>query len=234
LLLLPFALNYGLALLDLYPYGGTRHCVYLAIFAIAAISACIVKTAGQSALRAIAISAFIVALCFVFRTNHAPYIARVDQNRAHMEHAVSFIREQIPASDPILVDYESGTEVGHYLCEQKPVTYDDHMPGGFTVFHCGGHRIISTVPDVWAFTPPVFLEQWSSLVSSGYLVQSETVWVLQAGWMVKLDEDLRKDFPEFRDLKTQSFGNNIRFFKLTAGQPMPVAASSNSLEPEQR
>ncbi|HXZ39618.1 MAG TPA: glycosyltransferase family 39 protein, partial [Terriglobales bacterium] len=118
LFVLPFILNYTGALFDLYPYGGTRHCVDLAIFAIAAVSACVVGIAGQNALRAIAISSLTIALCFIFRTNHAPYIARADQNRAHMDRAVSFIREQIPPSDPILADYESGIELGHYLCEQ--------------------------------------------------------------------------------------------------------------------
>jgi hypothetical protein len=234
LLLLPFALNYIAALLDLYPYGGTRHCVYLAIFAIAAVSVCIAKIARLKASRGIAIAILIVALCFVFRTNHAPYVARADQNRANMDNAVSFIRAQIPASDPILADYESGIELGHYLCEQRPVTYDGSIPG-FLVFHCGGHRVISTIPDVWAFTPPVFFSQWANLLRSGHLDSSETVWIAQAGWMVKLDEDLRKEFPEFRDLKTLAFGNNIRFLKVTVGQPMPSAgASSETIAPEPR
>jgi Dolichyl-phosphate-mannose-protein mannosyltransferase len=221
----PFLLNYSAALLDLYPYGGTRHCVYLAIFAIAAVAAGILKIAGQNTVRGITISAFIVALCFMFRTNHAPYIARADENRANMDHAVSFIREKIPQSDPIFADYETGIELGHYLCEQRPVTYDGSIPG-FLVFNCGRHRIISTITDVWAFSPSVFLNQWANLVRSEQLKLGETVWVVQAGWMVKLDEDLRKEFPEFHDLRTQKYGNNIRFFQLIAGQAMPTASGS--------
>lgn len=219
LVIMPFALNYALALLDLYPYGGTRHCLYLAIFAIPVVSVCVVRIAGQRTLRALAIAVLIAALCFIFRTNHAPYIARADQNIAHMRNAIRFVNEQIPASDPILVDYESGMELGHYLCNQKPVTYDLGTPG-LLVFHCADHRIISTIPDVWAFTPPVFLQQWTSLTRSGFLQPGKDVWVLQAGWMVKLDEKLRT-IPEFRDVKTEKFGNNIRFFKLNAGQPIP-------------
>ena len=233
LLLFPFLLNYSAALLDRYPYGGTRHCLYLAIFAIAAVSACVVKIARQNPLHGIAIAALIVALCFIFRTNHAPYIARADQRRVHMTRAVTFIKEQIRESEPILADYESGIELGHYLCEQKPIAYDGSIPG-FLVFHCGGHRIISTIPDVWAFTPPVFLEQWANLMQSVRLNSGQPVWVVQAGWMVKLDDNLRKEFPEFHDLKTQAFGNNIRFFKLTVGQPMPSAAASDTVTPEQR
>lgn len=223
LLILPFGLNYGVAVLDVYPFGGTRHCVYLSIFAIAGITVCMVKVTGRNPLRAIAISAIIVALCFAFRTTQHPYLSRTNQNRANMYRAIGFVREQIPESDPILVDYESGIELGHYLCRQKPISTDGSIPG-FLVFHCGGHRVISTIPDVWAFTPSVFLEQWSSLVRGAYLKPGETVWVAQAGWMVDLDEKLRR-FSQFHDLKTQAFGNNLRFFEMRVGQTMPRAAS---------
>jgi len=219
LFLFPFALNFALAFLDLYPYGGTRHCVYLSIFAIAVISVCVLRVARGNIVRALLFTALILALSFVFRTNHAPYIARADQSRTHMSDAVGFINNGIPASDPILVDYESGIEIGHYACHQQPIAYDGSIPG-FLVFHCAGHRIISTVPDLWAFIPSTFLSEWNELVRGGYLQPGEKVWILQAGWMTKLDEQLRTDFPEFRDLQAHEFGNNIRLFHLAAGQPM--------------
>lgn len=220
---LPFALNYGAALLDRYPYGGTRHCIYLAIFALAAVSAGVAYIAGQDSLRALAISGLIVTLCFVFRTNHAPYISRADQSRTNMYSAVSFVRDQIPVDAPIFVDYESGIELGHYLCQQQPISYEGSIPD-FLVFNCGGHRVISTIPDVWAFTPSVFVKEWETLVRAGSLNPGTTVWVGQLGWMVKLDDDLRK-VREFQNLQTQTFGNNLRFFKMTVGQSMPNAGS---------
>jgi len=223
LLFFPFLLNYAAALFDLYPYGGTRHCIFLAMFAITGVSICVASLARQSITRGIAISLVIIATCWLFRTNHAPYIARADQSRAQMDRAVVFIKEQMPQSQAILADYESAMELGHYLCAQEQVSYDHAIPG-FLGFHCAEHDVISTVPDVWAFTPPVFLQQWGNLVRSGYLKPGEEVWVVQAGWMVKLDEDLRKEFLQFRSLKTLAFGNNIRFFQLSVGQPMPSAA----------
>jgi hypothetical protein len=45
------------------------------------------------------------------------------------------------------------------------------------------------------------------------------------GWGIFLPEDLRKHFAEFRDLHFDSFGNNIKIFKMTVGQPMPAAAT---------
>ncbi len=224
LLVFPFLVNYGAALFDLYPYGGTRHCVDLFVFAIAGVSFCLAKIVGDSTLRGIALSLMMVALCFLFRTNHAPYIARADQERVQMDRATLFLREQLPASDSILTDYESGIMLGHYLCENRPVSDEGSIPG-FLVSHCGGHRIISTDHDLWAFTPPTFFSQWDHLVQGGYLKAGETVWVAQVGWMIKLDDDLRRGFPAFHGLKTQAFGSNIRFFPLSVGFPLPAAAS---------
>jgi len=45
--------------------------------------------------------------------------------------------------------------------------------------------------------------------------------VSQAGFNVTLDDDLRKEFPDFHDLQTQAFGKNIRLFRITLGRPMP-------------
>ena len=233
LLIFPFLLNCGAAFVDLYPYGGTRHCVYLAVFALAAVSFSIVRIVGESTVRGIALSLLLVALCFLFQTNHLPTIPRADQKLVHMNRAVQFLREQVPPSDSILADYESGIMLGHYLCEKKPISYEGSIPG-FLVLHCGGHRIISTDHDLWAFTPATFFSQWNRLVEGGYLKSGDAVWVAQVGWMVKLDDDLRKGFPEFRDLRTQAFGNNIRFFSLHTGSALPRAGSWDTSPHEER
>jgi hypothetical protein len=218
LLILPFLINCVAGLLDVYPYGGTRHSVYLAIFAIPGISLCIAGILRERTLRCIAAAAGIVLLSFVFPSVRHPYIPRTDQEKVLMEQAVRFVRKQVPPSAPLFVDYESGILLGHYLCEQKPVLYDNSIPG-FLVFNCGGHRIVSAMHDLWAFTPQMFLQQWSDLVRNGNFKPGETMWVGQAGWIVDLDDSLRKDFPEFRTLHTSAFGKNIKFFPITVGHP---------------
>jgi hypothetical protein len=237
LLVLPFAINCTAGLLDVYPYGGTRHSVFLAIFAISGISLCVAGITQEKKIRSVAIAAGIVLLCFAFPSLRHPYIPRADQKLGHMEQAVQFVQQQIPSSSPLFVDYESGIVLGHYLCAQKPVVYDNSIPG-FLVFNCNGHRIISTIHDLWAFTPQMFTVQWSDLVREGNFPPGETVWVGQAGWIVNLDDSLRKDFPEFRGLQTRAFGKNIKFFPMTVGQPMPSnstalakMAANRSLKP---
>ena len=220
LLILPFVLNCTAGLLGVYPYGGTRHCVFLAVFGLTGISLCIVKITGERTTRALAISLVLILLCWAFRSVRQPYFYRADQSHAHMEQALAFIREQIPPSDLILVDYESGLELAHYLCDQKPVSYDGSIPG-FLVFTCSGHRIVSTMYTLWAFDPQTFLEERIRLVADAGLKPNDRVWVAQARWTVTLAGDLKKQFPEFQQLQVQSFGRNIQFFALRASQMMP-------------
>jgi hypothetical protein len=54
------------------------------------------------------------------------------------------------------------------------------------------------------------------------LKPGDPVWVVQAGWGVDLPEDLRKHYAEFHDLRFESFGKNIKIFKMMVGQPMPA------------
>jgi hypothetical protein len=62
------------------------------------------------------------------------------------------------------------------------------------------------------------------LVDTYRLKPGDTVLVFQAGWESDLPEDLRTHVAEFHDLQLQSFGNNIKIFKMTVAQPMSAAA----------
>ena len=50
--MLPFAINAVTAIVDLYPYGGTRHSAFLVPFAIAGVSLAIVKLTRQGVVAA--------------------------------------------------------------------------------------------------------------------------------------------------------------------------------------
>ena len=223
LLILPFAINCAAGLVDAYPYGGTRHSVFLVMFATAGLSLFLAKVTPDRLTHGIAMAALIVLLCWAFPSIFHPYIARTDQSQTQMQKGIAFVREQISPSDPIFVDYESGLLLGHYLCEQRPISYDGSLPG-FLVFRCGGHRIISTNHDLWFFTPQSFLSQRGNLIRTGQFKPEDSVWVGQAGFNVTLDEDLRKEVLDFHDLQTRAFGKNIRLFKITLGRAVSNTA----------
>jgi hypothetical protein len=149
---------------------------------------------------------------------------RTDQNRAHMAAAMDFVRQNVDPSDLIFVDYQTDLILGHYLCQQRPISLEA-APANFEQFSCGGHRVASTdYKTEWMFGADNFPKEWRRVVQAYNLKPGDTVWIFQTGWEVNLPEDLQRHFAEFHDLRFESFGKNIKIFKLTVGQPMPTIA----------
>jgi hypothetical protein len=219
LLWLPFAMNYGAALLDLYPYGGTRHSIFLAIFAIAGISVAVCRFAGRRLSWGIATAALIVSLCNLFPSHRLPYIARADQKKFHMEQAMAFVHDHIPPNDLLLADNQTSLLLGHYLCQQRPF-FINEWSEGLKSLRCGGYRIAATDGRVFTFTADNFLPSWEQVIRAYDLKRDDSVWVLQGGWLWEdsLARELQTRYPEFQNLKIYSFGRNLTIFQLRVGE----------------
>jgi Dolichyl-phosphate-mannose-protein mannosyltransferase len=219
LLVLPFAINCGLALFNIYPYGGTRHCVILGIFAIAGFSYGFSAFLGRSSWRGVASVAAIIVLCYFFPSRRLPYIGRADQQKAHMTQALAFIRERIPESDVLFVDNQTSLLLGHYLCRQQSF-FIDEWAEGFNTLQCGGHRIIGTDGRVFTFTAANFFPSWNDLLRTYNLKPSDSVWVVQMGWHWEdpVARELKDQDPKFQNLQIHSFGHNISLFQISARQ----------------
>ncbi len=222
-LLLPFAIIGGACLAHIYPYGGTRHVAFLIIPAMAGASVAIARLAAGRWNRALTIAVLVVVACLVFGKPRQPWMERADQSRTNMATAMDFVRENVNPSDLIFTDYQSDLLLGHYLCRQRPILLD-LPPAGFEQFHCEGYRIASTDYETWMFSADDFPQDWQRVAQAYSLKPGNTVWIFQAGWGVDLPEDLQKHFAEFHGLRFESFGKNIKIFKMTVGQPMPAAA----------
>jgi len=230
-LLAPFAVAGAVSLAHVYPYGGTRHMSFLVIPAVAGVSVAIACLAagwpGKRSTekrweRGLAIAALVIVACVVFGKPRQPRIARADQSRRHMAEALNFIRGSVKPADLIFTDYQGDLMLGHYLCQQRPISVE-YTPANFEQFSCAGHQIVSSDFKTWMFLADTFPREWQRLVQTRNLKPGDTVWVFQAGWGVDLPEDLRRHHAEFRDLQFESFGNNIKIFRMTVGQPMPAA-----------
>jgi hypothetical protein len=222
LLLLPFVIAGGASLAHVYPYGGTRHSAFLIIPGVAGVSLALARLAANRWGRGLAIAAFVLVACIAFGKPRPPRMERADQSLANMAKAIEFIQRDINPSGIIFTDYQTDLILGHYLCQQHPIS-PDTAPANFEQFSCAGHRVVSTgYKSEWMFWANNFPRHWQQLVDAYSLKPGETVWVFQAGWGIDLPEDLRKNFAEFRDLQFESFGDNIKVFKMTVGQPMPA------------
>ena len=223
-LLLPFAVASALSLAHIYPYGGTRHVAFLIIPGVAGVSAAIARLASGRWNRRLAVAALVIVACVAFAKPRQPRMERSDQSRKHMAAAMEFVQQKMDPSDTIFTDYQSDLILGHYLCQQRPISLDAG-PATFEQFSCAGHRIVSAnFKSEWMFWANNFPQNWQRLVQAYNLKPGDTVWIFQTGWGVDLPEDLRRNFAEFHDLPFESVGRNIKIFKMTVGQPMPAAA----------
>jgi hypothetical protein len=225
LILLLFSVAAGVSLAHVYPYGGTRHVAFLIVPGIAGVSVAIASFAGQKWRRGAAIAALILIACVAFGRPRRPSMSRANQRQAHMKDMMEFVKNNVAPSDVIFTDYMSDLIVGHYLCRQQPISFETSNPE-FEAFKCG-HQVVSAGYRAGTlFTQDNFVELWKRLVEVYRMEPGNTVWVMQAGWDVDLADDLRRDYSEFHDLQIESFGKNIKIFKMTVGQPIPSIAQN--------
>jgi hypothetical protein len=226
--LLPFALNCATGLLGAYPFGGTRHSVFLAVFALAGISFFIAEISKLGTVGSLALTLAIVAACAAFGTPHQPYMTRADQSRVQMEHSLAFIQQRIPRSVPLFVDVQTRMLLGYYLCREQQ-TSAEAPHSDFEVLQCGGYQLI--VANVWSFDPATFPDLYAEMIRTYGLRPGDTVWVGQEGWGAGIGPKLQAATPEFKELKIESFGNNIELFKLTAGMSQASSDPAHALSP---
>jgi dolichyl-phosphate-mannose-protein mannosyltransferase len=230
LLLLVFAIAAGASLAHAYPYSGTRQVAFLIIPGVAGVSIAMARLAAGKWARGIAIAAFVLAACIAFGKARQPAMSRSDQSRAHMTNAIEFVQQNVGPSELIFTDYQSDLILGHYLCQQRPVSFEP-APADFEQFFCADHRVVSTDYRTWVLGADNFPQEWQEFVQAYKPNPGNSVWIVQAGWGVSLPEDLRKRYAEFRDPPVQSFGANIKIFKLKVGQPADRFVSSDFFFP---
>ena len=215
-LLLPFVINAAAAIVDLYPYGGTRHSAFLIPFAVSAVSLTIARMSSWRLAPGVGIAVLIVAVCQLFGAPHRPYMRREGQRRSNMTQAMDAIRQRVSPDDVIFVDFQTSFLLRFYLCPE--ISFTGLPPAAFRAFSCGGHRVISLGPETNVLTANLFPRRWDEMVRAYTLKPGQTVWIFQAGWDIGLARELQERLPEFHDLKAESFGRNISLFKLSVGQ----------------
>jgi hypothetical protein len=221
LLLAPFVLSWVAVAAGLYPYGRTRHCIFLAIFGIAGVSVALSAIAKQRIAPALAITLGIVVLCQVFGT--PPWhdmLPLAERRHEHMDHALEFLRGSVSPEDVIYLNNGTRLQLAHYLCDQKPVAFDRSV-AGFESSQCHGLRMISSFPNDDAVTLETFPSKWQEMACAYDLEPGAKVWVVQGGWTRDFSAQLRARFPEYSGLETNSFGHYLEIFHVTVGESDP-------------
>jgi Dolichyl-phosphate-mannose-protein mannosyltransferase len=223
LLLLPFGLNWIAVAAGLYPYGRTRQCIFLAIFAVAGVSVALARIAKEKIGPTVALAVGILVLCHLFGTPPGrDMLPLAEQRHEHMDQALTFIRREVSPGDVIYLNKSTEFQLAHYLCDQKPVAFDRSV-AGFESFQCHGFRVISTFPDDDAILLETFPSKWREMAHAYGLNPGSKVWVVQGGWTRAFAESLRSRFPEFPELEPHSFGQYLEIFHMTVGDAASAA-----------
>ena len=212
LLALPFVVNCALALAGLYPYGGTRHNAFLALFGLS--GAAIGLAAWRPARTWIRPAAIVVALALCnFFPAPPPQIKAKNHKRVLMETAVESLRRSATDGSIIFADYQSGLLLGYYVCGHGVVQIFPPLPL-FTRNDCGPYTGITAQPQEWKFYASDLPDQLATVAQLYNLAPGTKVWLFDAGWITDSAPALRKQLQQVGCSAPQSFGENIFFCEI--------------------
>ena len=207
LLLLPFAINCGAALMGAYPYGGTRHDSYLAIFAMPAVAFAVTRWGpSRRWARPLAI-AIALAICNFTVAPAGSYIRPDNQKKELMDQAVAYLRGSAAPGSIVFSDFESGLLLSYYVCESD-ITRSGELTEYFYISRCGNYQSASLLPRLWVFRADTFPMQVQSLAKNEPL-RGREMWLFQAGFIVDREPEFQELLKKYACPAPRKFGANI-------------------------
>lgn len=210
LLSLPFAIALAAARAGFYPYGGTRHDIVLALFAIPGIAIGVdLLGGGMFGLRSkMALLLLFLIVCNLFAAPTPPVILPQNQRRSLMSEAMSLFHSQ-PDGSVILADYQGGLVLEYYLCGQRGWLPFGPTPRAVVSAHCANHTLLTLVGSQNSFEPEDLASRmqqaWSS-VPRGV----SSLWLFQTGWIDNRQSEWTSNLHEIGCGEIHNFGENIR------------------------
>ena len=220
LLATPFALNWIAVEAGLYPYGRTRQCMFLALFALPGVAVALARIVGNSIGPACGLALLMVICCHAFGTLQGrDMLPLAEQRHEHMDKLMEFVRSNIGPNDLIYTDQATSYQLRHYLCNQKPVSVDV-SPDGFESFRCEGLHLVFSGPNAGALTAQGVDARWHDPDARLELPPGH-IWVVQGGWASGLGEALQH-VSGFTQMEVHSFGRYLEIFRLPTRLPGPA------------
>jgi len=214
LMTFPLLVNGVFGLRDIYPYGGTRHSSYLAMFIFPGLAIALARLkASRSWIKPVAIG-LVLLLCNIFPSPTGEYIRHADQSRKQIESATNFLRQNAGSGSLIVTDNQGGLLLSYYLCGSKVVPFSG-LVQHFSEAQCGDMRVFSLDPRQWIFHARTFPDDLRALKSAFNLPSAQRLWIFQSGWLVDNESDFRAELKQFGCPATHDFGRNILACEIT-------------------
>lgn len=210
LVLLPFAIGCAGAIAGLYPYGGSRHVAYLAPFLVAGIAISIAWLSRKVSWAGIAATVALLVVC-TMRVEPLSYISPADQASEHIERAVQYIHESVPAGGILVVDYNSSLVARYYLCSGKGNSIRS-FESQIGEFSCGTYEMARARGGDWNLTSENLGPILAAMEKQFRWKQGRPIWLVQAAEM-RLDV---ATLERFGLESSKEFGLNVSVSELRA------------------
>jgi hypothetical protein len=203
------------ALAGLYPYGGTRHNAFLALFALSGAAIGLsVRTPAREWVKPL-IVATCLAVCNFFPAP-PPLIRPRNHHRVLMEQAMNYLRQSAPPGSLVLADHESGLLLGYYACGHGVVqVFPPFVP--LAQAQCGAYTVFTPPPDKWKYYADDVSGEVAHMAATYHLAPGTKIWLFDAGWIVDSTPALRKQLQRLGCSAPRSFDENILLSQCTVG-----------------
>jgi hypothetical protein len=216
LLVLPFAINCVAALAGRYPYGGTRHSIFLAPFLMSGVAIALAYgEISPSWVKPAAVGAAL-AICNLFPSPVGPYIRPDNQDKRLMAEAMTFLRQSVTPGSVILSDGQGGFLLSYYLCQSPSVQMVQPSQPLFEA-RCGPDRLITPDPDLFIFQADTLAPSIHAMEQAFPSSPGSEIWLVRAGWLVNQQPELKAKLEELGCRQRQDFGQNISICELRPG-----------------
>jgi len=216
LLAFPLLVNCALALLRIYPYGGTRHDCYLTIFAMPGIAVALGRATASGGWLKPALIATVLIVCNLFPSPQGEYIRFRDQSRRLMSQAIQKFRS-LPSESTIWTDDQGALLLSYYLCQAKVAQIEQPKFELFFRSRCGFDWVISLDPNLWMFKAETFPSMLDAVARTYNLSPGAELWFFQAGWFIDQEYALRDELRILGCSPSEEFGRNMILCRLPVG-----------------
>ena len=208
LVLSPLLITLGTALAGVYPYGGTRHDVLLALFVMPGIAIGLDSLPTGRLLWSWFNPLVLLAtllICNLFPSPSGPYIRPQNQNKKLMTEAVGFLRST-PANSVLFADMQGSLVLSYYLCDKRTELPFEPPSKSLLMTRCGDHYILTSARTQQTFDraifPTLLADAWRKAPAEA------TLYVFQSGWIDDKEEDW---LSELRRLggEPRNYGPNV-------------------------
>ena len=199
LVIAPFALGFGAAVLQVFPFAGTRHQAYLLPFFAAGVAAAFTRLPRGLAVPVLLLAALIAPRWAArIPPDNSPFI----QPTGDMTAAIRYISKMVPSGTPLFVDQETGQELRYYLARNEA---DPDISNSKTAIErqLGHWRVVEPKTPVWAFSPDETLDRVTELAEAVSVPPNDPVWVVSVSW---LESPLASRLPPGTNRDVKEFG----------------------------